>query len=259
MTVRALIAGAALLVFALVSPATAEVVQRNGVRVSFEASLAPKRLPRHGGAPVEVEVAAKISGTADSPPPLLRRLQITINRHGSFDRVGLPTCTLREIQPSTNAGALRACGAALVGEGTFSAQVGFTGQAPFPARGKILAFNGTEHGTPVILAHIYGTDPAPTSYTVPFTVKPGRASSGTVLVAELPNVAGASGYVTGISLSLGRTYTYRGERHGYLGASCAAPPGFPGALFSLARARLTFVGNTTLTPTVTQSCQVAEP
>ena len=38
-----------------------EVVQRGRVRVSFDGSIAPRSLPRHGSAPVRVAVAAKIA------------------------------------------------------------------------------------------------------------------------------------------------------------------------------------------------------
>ena len=69
-------------------------------------------------------VAAKISGVAGATPPLLRRIQLRVNKEGVFDRVGLPVCTLEEIQPTTNEDALAACGGSLVGEGEFSAEPG---------------------------------------------------------------------------------------------------------------------------------------
>lgn len=249
---------AAVFCLCLGSFAAGEVIQHGGIRVSFKSTLTPSRLPRHGAAPVRVAVAAKIAGTGGAKPPLLRRIEIAINRHGTFDPTGLPLCRLRDIQPTTNADALRACRSSLIGEGQFSAQVGFTGQAPFPARGKILAFNGTDHGAPAILAHIFGTDPAPTSYTLPFLIKPSKGTFGTVLTAALPDAAGTSGYITGISLSLGRSFSYRGARRSYLSADCPAPSGFPGAVFPFARASFGFAGGKTLTSIVTRSCKVSE-
>ena len=169
---------ASLLLF--VALASAEVVQQHGIRASFQGTLTPKRLPLHGSAPVKVSLSAKISGSAGSPPPLLRRIAIAINRHGHFEPAGLPVCRLAQIQPTTNVDALRACGRSLVGEGQFSAQVGFTGQAPFPARGKVLAFNGIYKGAPAILAHVYGTHPAPTSALC-------RSSSGRGMASSAPS------------------------------------------------------------------------
>jgi hypothetical protein len=236
---------------ALASLAAAEVVQQEGIRASFDGTLTPRRLPRHGTAPVRVSLAATISGAGGGPPPLLRRIEIAINRHGHFEPRRLPVCRLDQIQPTTNDDALRACGRSLVGEGRFSAQVGFTGQVPFPARGRVLAFNGTYEGEPAILAHVYGTDPAPTSYTVPFVLGPGRGEFGTVLEAELPEVTGSSGYITGISLSLGGTQGSGGSGAAYLSAGCPQS----GVSFTLARARLSFVGGRTLVAAVQRSCE----
>ena len=114
--------------------------------------------------------------TPRSPPPAPRRrrscarIAIAINRNGRFDTTGLPVCRLEDIQPSTTANALAACRGALVGEGHFSANVKLPEQSPFPSAGKVLAFNGRLHGKPAILAHIYGTQPAPTSTVLPFLI-----------------------------------------------------------------------------------------
>ncbi|HUC00118.1 MAG TPA: hypothetical protein VMS11_09865 [Solirubrobacterales bacterium] len=243
-------------VAALAALASAEVIQRDKVRVSFNGELSPSRLPRQGLAPVRVSVSAKIVAVDGTTLPQLRRMEIAINRHGHFDPAGLPVCHIRDIQPTTTADALAACRDSLVGEGRFSAQVQVTEQAPFPSRGKVYAFNGRYQGTPAILAHVYGTQPAPTSYTVPFVIRPGHGDFGTVLEAALPDVVGSSGYVTGLSLNLGRSFTYRGATRSYLSAGCPAPPGFPGAPFRFARASFGFIGGRTLTSTLTRNCQV---
>lgn len=236
----------------------AEVVQQAGIRVKASAAMTPRRLPRSGAAPIDVSVAVRIAGLGGAPP-LLHSISIAINREGALQSRGLADCSLEEIQPTTDADALRACGASLVGEGEFSAQVGFTGQAPFPARGKVLAFNGTEHGRPAILVHVYGTRPAPTSYTFPLLIGHSSGTYGTTLRAELPQTAGDSGYITGLSLTLHRTYRYRGESLSYLSSGCPAPKGFPGAVFPLARTRLGFASGTEISATVSGHCKAGAP
>ncbi len=141
-----------------------EIVQRRGVRVSFDGKLTPRALPRRGAAPVGIAVDARIAATNGGDPPQLRRIAIEINRHGHFTPRGLSLCRLGDIQPSTTTNALAACRNSLVGEGHFSANVKLPEQSPFPSEGKVLAFNGRLGGKPAILAHIYGTQPAPTSY-----------------------------------------------------------------------------------------------
>jgi DNA-binding beta-propeller fold protein YncE len=237
------------------SASSSEVVQRGSLRVSFDGSLTPHVLPRHGTAPVEVAFAAKIASTNGGPPPRLRQIRIAINRYGRFTPQGLPLCHVRDIQPATTANGLAACRGSLVGEGHFSAKVMLAQQAPFPAEGKVLAFNGILHGKPAILAHVYGTDPVPTSYTLPFVIGNAEGTFGTVLRASLPATTGSSGYVTGLSLTLGRRFSSHGHRRSYLNASCPAPAGFPGAVFPFAQASFGFAGRGSISSTLTRSCK----
>jgi hypothetical protein len=231
------------------------VVQRGPVRVNFDGKLTPHALPRHGVAPVDIAVDARISGTKGSTPPQLRRIAIEINRNGHFSPKGLPICRERDIQPSTTTGARAACGRALVGEGHFSANVKLPQQSPFPSSGKVLAFNGRVHGRPAILAHIYGTQPAPTSYVLPFSIRESRGTYGTVLETSLPRATGNWGYVTGLEMKLHRSFRYRGKRRSYLSAGCPAPAGFPGAAFPLARTSFAFAGGMTLVSVLNRSCK----
>ncbi len=240
----------------LALPARAELSRCGDLRVSFEAAIAPKALPRVGAAPVAVSLAGRIATANGAPPPQLRTVKIAINRHGRLDTRGLPTCRLREIQPATNAAAIRACGAARVGEGRFAADVVIPEQSPFPSEGKVIAFNGLQHGSRVIFAHVYGTDPIPTSFTLALRISRAKGTFGTVLTASLPKVTSKVAVITGISLDLHRTYRFRGERHSYLSAGCPAPKGFPGALYPLARADFAFAGGPTLVSTLTRNCRV---
>ena len=112
------------------------------------------------------------------------------------------------------------------------------------------------NGKPALLAHVYGTEPAPTSYTLPFVVSQGKGTFGTTFRTSLPRVTSDVGYVTGLSLKLGRTYSAAGRRHSYLSASCPAPKGFRGAVFPFAKASFAFRGGHTLRSTLTRTCQV---
>jgi hypothetical protein len=255
MAKRLLLTLASILTLALASLAGAEVKQQGNLRVRFEGELTPHALPRSGTAPVKVAVGAKIAATNGKTPPQLRQISIAINRNGRLEAKGLPLCRLEAIQPSTTADALSACRSSLVGEGSFSAKVLLPQQAPFPSTGKVFAFNGRIDGHPAIFAHVYGTQPVPTSYTIPFVVSSAKGTFGTVLSASLPQVTSEWGYVTGLQMTLGRNFSYRGERRSYLSAGCPAPKGFPGATFPFARASFGF-GKETLTSTLTRSCGV---
>ncbi|HWA53661.1 MAG TPA: NHL repeat-containing protein [Solirubrobacterales bacterium] len=239
------------------APASAsETIQRGHLRVGVNAELAPRKLPRKGSAPVTFSVAATISATKGSTPPQLQRIEIEINRYGHIEPKGLPVCEMNEIQPATNEAALEACGPSLVGTGNFKANVLISQQAPFPSDGKVYAFNGTWKGRPAILAHVYGTKPVPTSSTIPFVIgSSGKGSYGAKLTASLPQVTSKWGYVTGISMKLGKSFSSHGKRRSYLSASCPAPKGFPGASFPLSRTSLDFAGGKKVSTVLNRSCK----
>jgi hypothetical protein len=257
--VRALFAAsfvAAVLAF-VVGTAGAEVSQEGNLRVSFGGKIAPHALPRQGAAPIAVSLGGDIETTDGQAPPQLRTISLAINRNGHLDYKGLPRCNFHQIQPASTAEAIAACRRSLVGKGTFKAKVNLPEQSPFPSDGKVVAFNGNLHGKPVIYAHIYGTKPLPLSFVLPFVIKPGRGNYALTLVANLPRVAAQWGFVRGISLTLQRSFRYRGKAHSYLSASCPAPKGFPGAVFSFARASFGFEDGRSLTSTLTRSCKVS--
>jgi hypothetical protein len=239
---------------ALAALAQGEVVQSGPLRVKFSGAIAPQKLPRQRKAPIKVSVGTKIIPLNGKKAPQLRRLEIAINRNGVLDPTGLPICPLNEIQPSTTSDALRNCRRSLVGEGLFEAKVLLKGQASFPSKGKLYAFNSRVHGRPAILAHVYGAQPAPVSFTLVFEVHKAKGRLGTVLAADFPDVTAGSGYVKGLSMTLGKTFSFHGRRHSYFSASCPAPKGFSKVSFPFARATLSFTGGKQVGQTLTRSC-----
>jgi hypothetical protein len=246
---------AALAVLSLASLARAEVVQKGGIRVKFDGELTPNALPRSGRVPVRVTVAATITPLQAAEPPRLKKILIAINSAGKFSLGALPACTVRDIQPSTTQNALRACGSSLVGTGSFSAKILLPQQASYPAGGKLYAFNGVYQGRPAILAHVYGTEPVPTSFTLPFVITRRKGELGTVLTASLAEATGRAGYITGLSLALGGASIPGTSGREYLTASCPAPKGFNAAVFPFAKASFEFAGGK-LTSTLTRNCKV---
>ena len=233
----------------------AETVREGNLQIAFSGKIIPRKLPRAGSAPVSISLSASIRTVDHSAPPQLRTIELAINRNGRVHQQGLPVCEFRQIQPASNQEARAACPGAVVGRGTFKADVALPEQSPYPSDGTILAFNGRLRGKPAILVHIYGTEPLPTSFTLPFEVKHRLGGPyGTLLTASMPQVAADWGSVNGISLTLQRRFHYQGRTRSYISASCPAPKGFPGASFTLANAVLGFEGGKTLSTTMTRSC-----
>jgi hypothetical protein len=234
-----------------------QIVQQGHLRVTFEGRLQPRALPRERDVPVTVQLGGSVRTTDGSNPPQLRELTIAMNRAGRVSVAGLPSCQASELQQTSTKRALAVCRGALVGHGHFAANVDFPGAPAFPARGAVLVFNASRRGHMGLLLHLYGSTPVRAAFVLPFNVsRRAEGPFGTVFSTHLPRLASDLGYVTDIDLTIGRRYRYEGRRRSFISASCAAPDGFPGALYRLAEATFDFAGGTHLVSNLPSDCRV---
>lgn len=244
-------------VLAIAALAGAEVAQQGNLRVTASGKLSPKALPRTGVAPVSVSVGGQITTTDETLPPTLKTLRVELNRHGRLDYEGLPICDYAKIQPGSSTHALAGCRSALVGSGTFNADITLAGQEPYPTEGKLLVFNGVEKGKPVLYGHIYAPHPFATSFVIVFKVsRLSKGDYGIVFNAPLPKAMKSWGRLTGLSMTLDRRFNYKGKSHSYISSGCPAPKGFHGAPFPLARTSFAFAGGQALSLELSGSCKV---
>ncbi len=236
--------------------AGAEIAQKGNLRVSVNGKLAPKKLPRKGAAPIAVSVGGRISTTDATLPPQLKTMRIELNRNGRLDFNGLPTCKYSKIQPGSSSRALRQCRSALVGKGSFGANITLAGQEPYPTQGKLLVFNGKRGGKPVLYGHIYSPKPFATSFVIVFKVQRlNKGAYGTALNAPLPKAMDAWGRLTGLQMTLSRKFRVKGRRHSFISSGCPAPKGFTLASFSLARTSFAFADGVKLTSKLSSTCK----
>jgi hypothetical protein len=237
--------------------AQAEVLGGANVRASLDGWLTPHTLPRSALVPVALHMRGAVTTSDGREPPQLERVTIAINRNGEISTVGLPVCPKRLIEATTTAEALAACGKALVGNGSFTAHLAFPTQAPFPAQGRLLAFNSVVGGRQVILAHIYGTDPVPTSRVLELKFQPPSPGAfGVTLSMKMPEFGERWGYATGFSLTLRRRYTYLGQQRSLIRASCPAPKGFTVAFFAAAKGTYYLADGRQISRVLHGSCKV---
>lgn len=237
--------------------ARGEIFGGDGLFVSFGGGFTPRSLPRDRDVPVTVKLNTSIKTTDGTRPPQLRRISFAVNRYGQITTTGLPTCRPGLLESTDVQAALARCGPALVGRGHFVANVEFPNRTPFPVHGRMLAFNGRAHGRQAVLLHIHGSNPVEVTVLLTFTIShPARGKFGTVLSTKIPRLASDLGYVTDVSLVFNRRYRYRGKQYSFLSARCAAPSGFPGAIFSFTRGTFTFAGGKRIVTTLTRDCLV---
>jgi hypothetical protein len=256
---RRSITAVALAFAALASAGTAwgDLVQEGNLRVSFSGGLLPHALPRSRPAPVTVRLSGSVGTVDGSRPPQLREIKIAVNRAGLVSTAGLPTCSAPELQQTSTEAALALCRPALVGHGRFAVNVDVPNSSLIPAHGRVLVFNSSAEGRSGLLLHLYGSRPVRATFVLPFKIKrPGAGRFGTVFSTKIPRIASDLGYVTDLDLTIGRRYAYGGSSRSFLSASCAAPPGFPGAIFELARGTFSFSGGQRLVTSLESDCKV---
>jgi hypothetical protein len=251
---RSTAAAAAVLCLLATSPAAGEVVQEGNLRVSFTGGISPQALPRKTEAPIKVAFGGEIKTIDGAQPPQLRTISLAINRAGALDYRGLPACHYHQIHPASTEEAITTCPKSVIGGGTFSAHVALPEQSPFPSAGGVTAFNGVFHGRHVVFVHVYGTTPLPQSQVIVFKIGQTSGTYRSTLTGELPQVAAEWGYVSGLSLTLGRSFRFKGARHSLLTAACPAPPGFAIATFPFARAEFGFEDGRSLGVTMNRVC-----
>jgi hypothetical protein len=238
-----------------VGAASGELSQQGNLKLAFNARITPIKLPRKKPASVTMEVSGAIHTANGDRPPELRKISIAVNRYGRVSTRGLPVCDSAELEQTTSKGALEICRGSLVGHGRFRAYVKFPGLNAVAATGQALVFNTSNDGRPALALHIYVDRPAQVTFVVPFTIRRlHEGTFGTVFTARIPRIAGSSGYVTNLSLSLFRRYRYGGRERSFLSARCAVPDGVPGTVFTLARGNFVFANGQRLSSTLERTC-----
>lgn len=251
------LAVALLVALGVAGVAQAEVEQQGDLVVNFDGGISPHALPREGVAPVSVTIESTFkSAEGADPPPQLRTIAIGINHAGEVFDAGLPTCRVRKIQPTTIQAAKRICGGAIVGSGHVQIRVDLTNQPPFTFKGPMLVFHARPSGGHRrLLAQVYGERP-PSAFVLNFKVVKKQGTFGTVIRTSLPKSARKWAYVTHFDMKLRRTYTYQGQKHSFLNAGCAAPEGFPGAVYPFARGSFGFADGKQVSETLVRDCKV---
>jgi len=199
---------------------TAEV---GPVWVSATATLKPRELPARGNAPVFLKSVTRVGAHDGSTPPTLQTLLFQLDKNGTIDTKGLPTCTNAELEGTTPAQARKRCAGALVGKGTGKALVTMPGRAPFRITSPLSFFNGPPAGgRPTLIAHAYETVPAAKTLLVPITIE--RVSKGRYgfqAEVQMPEIAAGYGAATLAEATIGTVRKRGGRKIGYINAHCS--------------------------------------
>jgi hypothetical protein len=195
---------------------------RNTV-VSATATLMPRELPAHGGAPVTLSSVTRIKNKDGSQPAALTSIVFQLDKHGFVETKGLPVCTVAKLAETKPAVARKRCADSLVGKGVGKAKVTLPGQATTEISSPLSFFNGPKvGGKPSLIAHAYEKIPTPKALLVPIVIeRVGHGRYGFQAKVTLPEIAGGYGSATLAEATLGRTFKRGGKDVGFINAYCS--------------------------------------
>lgn len=179
-------------------------VQAGNLELTFNGGFTPSKLSKKKLTPIKLNASGKIKTVDGTHPPALKEFILETDKNGAVNVKGLPVCKSGKLQATDTNAAEKACGKALIGTGTTTAQVEFAESSPINVNSKLLVFNGGfKGGTTTLYIHAYFS--APVSGAIVTTVKikkEHRGRYGLKSVALIPKIAGGYGSVTSFNLSI---------------------------------------------------------
>lgn len=247
-----------MLLVALVAAAGtgAEVTATQNTIINFDSRIFPRLLPRHGTAPVGIQISGHVRARKGRKAAALTTLELKIHEVAGLSRKGLPVCDVALIDPASSAQAIAACPGAQIGYGRIHSHSSFPGSPHLQLNNRVVIFNGRlEDGQLAILLHVFNPR-LNSSFVFPLAISHRKGHYGTVLSAHVR--VGRWSSVTAFNLVLNRTYRYRGAKRSFLNAGCPAPRGFSVGISPFVVATLKFADGTQSKIPVVGSCKVAE-
>ncbi len=221
--IRALVITSALLAVgavAIANAATSVTHQVGIIKTTFKGGFSPKALPKHGSAPITLELSGQLATTNNTHIPPLETINLEFDKAGSLNTTGLASCTQGKIVSTTTKEAEKACKGAIIGKGKVTAEIELPEQPPFPASGPLVVFNASQGNKQELLLHVYAHVPAATTFVVPVKISKAHGKYGTKAFIVVPKIVSGAGSVTSFSAKLGKSWNYKGKKQALLNAGC---------------------------------------
>lgn len=238
---------------ALVGAGAAQAIKLRigNIVIVGDGGFSPTTLPKHENAPIKLFGHATFKTVDGTRPSPLRQLVLEFDKHGAVETRGLQKCSMGKLVATTTARARQLCPDAVVGRGFGTGVVELPEQKPIKVSSPLTLFNGpVRHGNPTVLGHAHIDYPGPTTYVILIEIqKIHHGRYGFKTVANFPKLVNGYGSPISGHLTIGKEWTYRGQRLSYANAHCA-----DGRL--QAKAAFTFEDGSFVQGTVFKPCKV---
>jgi hypothetical protein len=221
--VGALLAVAAVGIAGAAGGETPVTVKVGNLELTANGGFSPKALSKTKQTPISLKASGEVAEADGSHPPAIREVILEADKAGEVHTKGIPTCKSGQLQATDTNAALKACKAALIGEGTTTAQAAFAEQKPIDVPSKLLVFNGGEKGgTTTLYIHAFFTNPIPGAIVT--TVKISKIHNGrfgTKAIAKIPQITGGSGSIISFDLEIFKDVKVKGKKLNPISSTCS--------------------------------------
>jgi hypothetical protein len=209
-------------VAAAIASAAPKVTLKIGtdIEATFAGSFSPTALPKHGSAPITLNLSGAMKTTDGTHIPPLETISLEFDKAGSLNTKGLASCTVGKLESTTTKTAEKSCKSAIVGKGNVTAEIALPEQPPFGASGPLVVFNGSKGSKQELILHVYAHVPAATTFVVPVKISKAHGKFGTKAFIQVPRIVSGSGSVTSFKAKLNKTWTEKGKKESLLNAGC---------------------------------------
>jgi len=179
-------------------------VKVGNLEVTANGGFSPTTISKTKQTPIELKASGEVKEADGSHPPAVRELLIEGDKNAEIHVKGIPTCTSGKLQATDTEAAEKACGSALIGKGTTTAQVAFAEQKPINVPTVLQLYNGGEKGGKITwYAHAFFSQPISGAIVTTVTItKHPHGRFGTLAVAKIPQITGGSGSIISFNLNI---------------------------------------------------------
>lgn len=234
---------------AAIAVAGPTVTGKNGIAVTTDVKVSPKKLSKTTPKPASFSIKTKMTSSGVLSP--LTKEVIDFDQAGKVFAQGLPTCSESILRKKAPNDAKRECKGADIGQGDVTVIFSPPEAKPATYKASILAFNGgRKGGKQVVLLQAYAAAPIPATYVFTGTIS-NRKKEGFGTRFELPvgSILGGAGAVSEFNLTIGKKFTSKGKKRSYVSSTC------PSAKKLKVRVGLTYADGETIAVPTTQSCK----
>jgi hypothetical protein len=189
--------------------------------LEVEGEISPSKLSKTIPEPISLTWHGKFSEPSQGTKSFKPLLSLQFDKYIAIFTKGLSTCTLSAAEVSE-----QSCLKSIVGHGKVEFDVNFPGQSPpiLHEKGPVVIYNGAQLGGRGLIFHFFTNGRYPFEWWATGVFRKVTGKFGTQTSIEFPGIPYI--YLTGLQMTIGKTWKYKGKKVGFLSAKCPK-----GALF----------------------------